>query len=162
FNLAPNYDATLYPTLMTNRGLLLEGGFRYLTPSSEGQVGAAWLDDQGDERKLQAEDEDQRWRGDWQHRTGLETRGLFDAVRPGAAARPAAVASLVHTSPAQPRGHAYAQPRVVDPPPHDRLPPPRVSGFLPYTPGGLHFTRAGQCASFQRSRRPGDLTVENG
>ena len=61
FNLAPNYDATLYPTYMAKRGLLMEGEFRYLTESSEGQVGGAWLNDQEDERKLQSEYEDQRW-----------------------------------------------------------------------------------------------------
>src|SRR5690606_21386787 len=59
FNLAPNYDATLYPTLMTNRGLQLEGEFRYLTPSSEGQIGASVLDDKEDERELQSGYKDQ-------------------------------------------------------------------------------------------------------
>ena len=41
FNLAPNYDATLYPRYMAKHGLLMEGEFRYLTKSSEGQFGAA-------------------------------------------------------------------------------------------------------------------------
>ena len=36
FNLAPNYDATLLPRLMTDRGLMLGGEFRYLTDSSTG------------------------------------------------------------------------------------------------------------------------------
>jgi LPS-assembly protein len=40
FNLAPNYDATLYPRYMAKRGMLMEGEFRYLTKSSEGQFGA--------------------------------------------------------------------------------------------------------------------------
>ncbi|NEL42207.1 MAG: LPS-assembly protein LptD, partial [Xanthomonas perforans] len=61
FNLAPNFDATLYPTYMAKRGLLLEGEYRYLTRNSEGQVGAAYLDDQEDERKLQSGYKDQRW-----------------------------------------------------------------------------------------------------
>ncbi len=34
FNLAPNYDATLTPHLYSKRGLMLEGQYRYLTPSS--------------------------------------------------------------------------------------------------------------------------------
>ncbi|MDR6356045.1 lipopolysaccharide assembly outer membrane protein LptD (OstA) [Pseudomonas psychrotolerans] len=38
FNLAPNYDATLYPRYMAKHGLQTEGEFRYLTHSSEGQV----------------------------------------------------------------------------------------------------------------------------
>ncbi len=43
FNLAPNYDLTLTPRLMTQRGLMLGGQFRYLTDSSRGTVEAEWL-----------------------------------------------------------------------------------------------------------------------
>ena len=42
-NLAPNYDATLTPRLMTQRGLMLGGQFRYLTESSRGTIEAEWL-----------------------------------------------------------------------------------------------------------------------
>ncbi|NPU92296.1 MAG: LPS-assembly protein LptD [Gammaproteobacteria bacterium] len=42
-NLAPNYDATLTPTLIGERGTMLEGEFRYLTPNTEGFVGGAYL-----------------------------------------------------------------------------------------------------------------------
>ncbi|MFA7319962.1 MAG: LPS assembly protein LptD [Dokdonella sp.] len=42
-NLAPNYDATLTPRLMTQRGLMLGGQFRYLTDSSRGTIEAEWL-----------------------------------------------------------------------------------------------------------------------
>lgn len=35
-NLAPNYDAMITPRLLTSRGLLAEGLFRYLTPKSSG------------------------------------------------------------------------------------------------------------------------------
>ena len=38
FNLAPNYDATLTPTLMTKRGVNLDGEFRYLQPSYAGEL----------------------------------------------------------------------------------------------------------------------------
>ena len=61
FNLAPNYDATLYPRYMTERGLQMEGEFRYLTRDSRGQMGAAWLDDENDDRRLQSEHEATRW-----------------------------------------------------------------------------------------------------
>ncbi|TSE19708.1 LPS-assembly protein LptD [Tepidimonas alkaliphilus] len=43
FNLAPNRDATLYPTLMTRRGFDLGGEFRYLEPTYAGQMRAAWM-----------------------------------------------------------------------------------------------------------------------
>jgi LPS-assembly protein len=42
-NLAPNYDATLTPRLMTSRGLQLGGQFRYLTYSGRGVFDAAFL-----------------------------------------------------------------------------------------------------------------------
>lgn len=44
-NLAPNYDATLQPTLLTRRGVALHGRFRYLTPRSEGRLEGAGLPD---------------------------------------------------------------------------------------------------------------------
>ncbi|MGH8551004.1 MAG: LPS-assembly protein LptD [Methylococcales bacterium] len=37
WNIAPNYDATIVPRIMTKRGLLLGGEFRYLTESSVGR-----------------------------------------------------------------------------------------------------------------------------
>jgi LPS-assembly protein len=45
WNIAPNYDATLTPRIMSDRGLMLGGEFRYLTKNSEGQVAAEILDD---------------------------------------------------------------------------------------------------------------------
>src|ERR1700688_2893675 len=43
FNLAPNYDLTLTPGLLSARGVQLGGQFRYLTPGSHGQVDATFL-----------------------------------------------------------------------------------------------------------------------
>jgi LPS-assembly protein len=37
-NLAPNYDATLEPRIMTKRGVMLDGQFRYLSASSKLQL----------------------------------------------------------------------------------------------------------------------------
>ncbi|MGI9271624.1 MAG: LPS-assembly protein LptD [Woeseiaceae bacterium] len=42
-NLAPNYDATITPHLMTDRGVQLQTQFRYLSKSMEGQVNADYL-----------------------------------------------------------------------------------------------------------------------
>jgi LPS-assembly protein len=42
-NLAPNYDATITPRLMTKRGLQLGGEFRYLTETGRGVLDAAFL-----------------------------------------------------------------------------------------------------------------------
>ncbi|WP_144039340.1 LPS-assembly protein LptD [Solemya velum gill symbiont] len=52
-NLAPNYDATIYPRITTKRGLILGGEFRYLTEQRQGIFEAEiapWDDDnEGDE-----------------------------------------------------------------------------------------------------------------
>ena len=74
FNLAPNYDATLYPRYMAKRGLLMEGEFRYLTKSSEGQFGAAYLNDDDTDRKKQTDYEKTRYMLNWQHKGGLDSR----------------------------------------------------------------------------------------
>jgi LPS-assembly protein len=43
FNLAPNYDFTLTPGILTSRGVQLAGDFRYLTTNSRGQLDATFL-----------------------------------------------------------------------------------------------------------------------
>lgn len=45
WNIAPNRDATLYPTLMTKRGVDLGGEFRYLEANYNGKVRANWMPD---------------------------------------------------------------------------------------------------------------------
>lgn len=55
WNIAPNYDATITPRLLTSRGLQLASEFRYLTGKNEGVLGVEYLpdDDQfGDTRSL--------------------------------------------------------------------------------------------------------------
>ncbi len=45
WNIAPNYDATITPRLLTSRGLQLETEFRYLTRRTEGSLTADYLPD---------------------------------------------------------------------------------------------------------------------
>ena len=71
-NLAPNYDATLYPRLYAKRGVQLGGEFRYLSRSSEGFVYGEYLpkDREFDDKDRGAftfehnQDFSQRWDGD--------------------------------------------------------------------------------------------------
>jgi LPS-assembly protein len=42
-NLAPNYDATITPRIMTSRGVQLGGEFRYLTDTGRGRIEGAYL-----------------------------------------------------------------------------------------------------------------------
>lgn len=51
FNLAPNYDATVYPRFLATRGLQLGGEFRYLTETFAGDAALEYLyNDQTDNR----------------------------------------------------------------------------------------------------------------
>jgi LPS-assembly protein len=45
WNIAPNYDATITPRLLTSRGLQLETHFRYLSERNEGSITADYLSD---------------------------------------------------------------------------------------------------------------------
>ncbi|MFD0739956.1 LPS assembly protein LptD [Lysobacter koreensis] len=42
-NLAPNYDATITPRIMSKRGALLGGEFRWLYEQGQGQVSGTWM-----------------------------------------------------------------------------------------------------------------------
>lgn len=60
WNIAPNYDATIAPRFMAQRGLLLATEFRYLTPTQQGESRVEWLPSDnvtGEER----------WLGSFQH-----------------------------------------------------------------------------------------------
>ena len=45
WNIRPNYDATITPRLLTDRGLQLQAQFRYLTEIHSGQINAEYLND---------------------------------------------------------------------------------------------------------------------
>ncbi len=182
FNLAPNYDATLYPTYMTDRGLLMEGEFRYLTKSSEGQFGAAYLDDSNDDRKLQSEYEDQRWMYSWQHKTGLDSRLLAevdytDISDPYYFQDLDSDLGIGSTSYVDQRGtltyrgngymarlnaHAYELANITDVTPYNRLPQLTLDGKLPFEPAGLNFTYGTEYVRFDRSLRSGNFINEDG
>jgi len=63
-NLAPNIDATLFPTAMSKRGVDLAGELRYLQPRWSGQVRAAYMP--SDQLR-----EDNRWGYSVQHSQAL-------------------------------------------------------------------------------------------
>ncbi len=45
WNIAPNYDATLFPRYLTKRGPLLAGNFRYLAEQSRGNIAMEFMPD---------------------------------------------------------------------------------------------------------------------
>ncbi|MCQ4348942.1 LPS assembly protein LptD [Pseudomonas stutzeri] len=182
FNLAPNYDATLYPTWLAERGLLMEGELRYLTAGSEGQLGGAWLDDRDDTRKRQSEYDDRRWMYSWQHRGGLDSRLLaevdytdisdpyyfqdldtaLDIAKPDFLDQRASLTWRGDSYSARLAAHAYEPTSVVDVTPYDRLPQFSLDGALPFQPGGLRLAYGGEFVRFERDLRSGNFINENG
>ncbi len=72
WNIAPNYDATIAPRILSERGLMLESEWRYLRPSMDGILDLSYLPSD----RL-AEDEDRhmvRWRHRSSIRPGLTLR----------------------------------------------------------------------------------------
>ncbi len=69
WNIAPNRDATLYPTIMARRGAQIGGEFRYLEPQYRGQVRADFMP----EDKLRGTS---RWAYSLQH-NGVVADSLF-------------------------------------------------------------------------------------
>jgi LPS-assembly protein len=85
FNLAPNYDATLTPRFMAQRGLQLISEFRYLWPEHDGDAEAEYLpDDEGtsEDRYLLGLDHQSLlgagWRATLNARTVSDTRYFED------------------------------------------------------------------------------------
>lgn len=66
WNIAPNRDLTVTPTLMTKRGVNLTGLFRYMEPSYSGETYASYMP--GD--NLRSRD---RWGYSWQHRAMIDS-----------------------------------------------------------------------------------------
>ncbi len=68
-NIAPNHDATLYPTFMTKRGVDLAGEYRYLGTNFSGRFRGAYMPND----TLRNAD---RWGWTWQHQQVLNSSGL--------------------------------------------------------------------------------------
>lgn len=186
FNLAPNYDATLYPQFMAKRGLLMEGEMRYLTENSEGHLSAAYLNDNGDDdsdRKIYGENRNNRWMYNWKDTTGKNSRWLTE-IDVGRVSDPFYFSDLdVNSSGVDSqfyvnqkgkltyRGdnfiaainlHAYQMASLSEITPYDRLPQLTLTGKLPFEPGGLNFNYDTEFVRFDRDLRSKNFTVPQG
>ena len=81
WNIAPNQDATFYPTIMSERGVDYGAQYRYQTNRSVGELRAAFMPND----RLRA-DED-RWGFSYQHNQALPLDGGLNAVGIGGQAR---------------------------------------------------------------------------
>ncbi|MGC1329771.1 LPS-assembly protein LptD [Pseudomonas sp.] len=183
FNLAPNYDATLYPHYMSKRGMLTEGEFRYLTKNSEGQFGGAYLSDQDDDRSQQSDFSKDRYLLNWQHKGQLDQR-LTYKVDYTKISDPYYFQDL-ETNQIGVQNHDYLNQQaaayyrgdnwtaglnvqgyqlttVADITPYDRLPQITFNGALPYHPGGLDLSYQTEAVRFERSLQNGTYTDEDG
>ena len=182
FNLAPNFDATLYPNYMSKRGLLTEGELRHLGKSSESRIGGAWLSDSEDERKLQSEYNKDRWMYTLQHEQGFNSRLLasldytelsdpyyFQDLRSNIIS--GSDETLDQKANLSWRGnsyvasfgmHAYEMANISDITPYDRLPQFSLAGALPYQPAGLKMSYTTEWTRFDRSLRKGNYRDKDG
>lgn len=77
FNLAPNYDLTLTPTLLSRRGLQLSSEFRYLTEKNKGSIEYSLLPDD------RISDTDNRYYFDMRNRTQLNANSSLELQAEG-------------------------------------------------------------------------------
>lgn len=183
FNLAPNYDATLYPRYMSKRGMLMEGEFRYLTKSSEGQFGGAYLNDDNNERSQQSDYEKTRYMLNWQHKGGLDSRVLTEVdytkisdpyyfqdlqtdqigvESTSFVNQQGAVTYRGDNYTARVNAQAYEMATVSEITPYNRLPQITFNGALPYHPGGVNFAYETEAVRFERDLQNGMFTDEGG
>jgi len=181
FNLAPNFDATLFPQYMADRGMLMEGEFRYLTANTEGQAGAAYIHDSDNERENQSGYQKQRWMYSVQHQTGLASRWLADVdytdisdpyyfqdlktnlqIDQGDHLNQRGALTYRGDSFVARLGvHSYERATVADITPYDRLPQFTLNGTLPFQPGGLVVDYSSEVVRFQRDLRNGSFINED-
>ncbi len=183
FNLAPNYDATLYPRYMEKHGLLMEGEFRYLTQSSEGQFGGAYLNDEDTERSKQTDYRKDRYMYNWQHKGGLDSR-VFTQVDYTKISDPyyfqdlqtdqigvkhsdyvnqqGSVSYRGDSYVARVNAQAFQLATVQNVTPYDRLPQITFNGALPSHPGGLNFSYNTEIVRFERDLKNGTFTDQDG
>ena len=183
FNLAPNYDATLYPRYMTKRGLLMEGEFRYLTKSSEGQFGGAYLNDESDDREKQTDYKKERWMVNWQHKGGLDERLLtevnytdisdpfyfqdLESDQIGVESKDyidqqGALTYRGDSYQARLNVHAYEMATISEITPYDRLPQVTLNGSLPFNPYGMQFDYETEAVRFERDLKDDFILNKDG
>ncbi|MBI6951198.1 MULTISPECIES: LPS-assembly protein LptD [unclassified Pseudomonas] len=183
FNLAPNYDATLYPRYMAKRGMLMEGEFRYLTKSSEGQFGGGFLNDKDNDRELQTDYKKDRWMVNWQHKGGLDDRLMAevdytdisdpfyfqDLESDQIGVESLDVVNQRGTLTYRGDGytaalnlHAYEMATISQITPYDRLPQITLNGMLPFHPGGLDFGYETEAVRFDRDLKNDFVLDKNG
>ncbi|QCR09605.1 LPS assembly protein LptD [Brenneria rubrifaciens] len=80
WNIAPNFDATFTPHLLTKRGVQWQNEFRYLTAPGLGTLQFDWLPSDNEYAKVAPQDDnDTRWLFHWAHGGVMDQVWRFDA-----------------------------------------------------------------------------------
>ncbi|POB01106.1 LPS-assembly protein LptD [Halopseudomonas oceani] len=173
-NIAPNYDATLYPRYLSERGLQMEGDFRYLHDDDEGTLTAAFLND--------SKYGENRWLYGWQHEGGLKSRWstevdytdisdpyYFQDLDTALEARSGTYvnqrAGITYRGDGwrfQAAVHGYELATITSVTPYERLPQLRLDGADWLGDTGLRFGYNAEYAYFDRNLSNGFLTGKDG
>jgi len=173
-NIAPNYDATLYPRYLSESGLQMEGDFRYLHDDNEGTLTAAFLND--------SDYGENRWLYGWQHEGGLQSRWstevdytdisdpfYFQDLNTALDARSGTYvnqrAGLIYRGDGwrfQAAVHGYELATITSVTPYERLPQLRLDGANWLGDTGLRFGYNAEYAYFDRNLGSGLLTGKDG
>ncbi|GGO86389.1 LPS-assembly protein LptD [Marinobacterium nitratireducens] len=173
FNLAPNFDDTLTPRIITEHGLMLENEFRYLNRWSHNVLSNAILvddDETGDNRWLLGFDhEGQPWKG-WESfvdYTAVSDNDYFDDLDPtnleiGYRSHLNKLGELRYEAPDwsfTARAHSYQTLSDDDKSPYRRLPQFLLEGDAPGLPGGLDASYIAEYVHFDRDDEDPLLTA---
>ncbi|MFT6464663.1 MAG: LPS-assembly protein [Halopseudomonas sp.] len=174
FNLAPNYDATLYPRFMSKRGLLMEGEARHMNEQSQSQINAAYLDDSefGDTRWMYQLRHDNllapRWRANVDY-SDISDPFYFQHLNSSLESRPDTyVNQRVSTTYAgntwrfEAAVHSYELADITSITPYDRLPQLRLDGANRIADTGLRFNYRTEYSYFDRDLNSGLLSGRDG
>ena len=174
FNIAPNYDATLYPRIMSKRGLLMEGEARHLGVQNQTQINAAYLDDSefGDTRWMYRLSHDNvftpRWRANVDY-SDISDPLYFQNLNSSLTSRPNTYvnqrASTTYSGDTWrflAAVHSYELADVTSITPYTRLPQLRLDGANGLGNTGLRFSYGTEYSYFDRDLNSGLVTDRNG
>ncbi|MEX0976221.1 MAG: LPS assembly protein LptD [Woeseia sp.] len=166
WNIAPNYDATLTPRLLTDRGFLIGSEFRYLTLRNSGMLQLEYLADDnltGTDRHLITFDHGTIFDNGWRNRINFREAsdsGYFEDL--GGSLSVSSITHLDRSMVFDYFGeHWWMLARVQDyqtiddaiaplDEPYRRMPQVRISGAWPRERSGLHYGIDGEVVYFDR------------
>jgi LPS-assembly protein len=179
WNIAPNYDATITPQILSQRGIKLDGEFRYLQRKSNGIVSAAWLphdsefEGDGNNRGAFSWNHFQRfskhWHGDIDYQWASDGDYFDDFSSDlgiSAQTHLPQSANLVYKSKVWKVKTSVLRYQTIDDTisesskPHERLPRVTFAAKIPYESDGPRYGFEGEVTNFEHSTRVAGTRVD--